>query len=91
MALSGQNHVLILELQAWAEAELTQRDKARNLLARWNLNDAFNQLSDADVTAIFPHLVKGEVVEGINALTAVVTALGDDSSGQAVNLLKLKG
>lgn len=91
MALSTQNSNFVSELMAWADTELQQRDKARNLLARWNNNDVFNALTDADVTAAFSHLVKGEVVEGINAVTAIVTALGDDTSGQAVNLIKLKG
>lgn len=91
MALSGQNQNLISELQGWAEAELAQRDRAKNILMRWNQNGVFDALTDVDVTAIFPHLDKSEVANGINALTAVVTALGDDSSGQATNLAKLKG
>ena len=91
MALSAQNSNLISEMMNWAEIELAQRDKARNILARWNQNDVFNTLTDVDVTAVFPHLDKSEVAEGINAITAVNTALGDDVSGQAVNLIKLKG
>jgi hypothetical protein len=91
MALSDQNQNLIQEMMNWAEIELAQRDKARNLLARWNQNDVFNTLTDNDVTDKFPHLDKSEVAEGINAITAVTTALGDDVSGQAVNLIKLKG
>lgn len=91
MALSAQNSNLISEMMNWAEVELAQLDKAHNLLARWNQNDVFNILTDPDVEAVFPHLTKSEIVEAINAITAVSTALGDFTSGQAVNLIKLKG
>lgn len=91
MALTAQDSNLISEMMNWAETELAQLDKARNILARWNQNGVFDRLTDNDVTGTFPHLVKGEVVEAINAITAVSTALGDFSSGQAVNLIKLKG
>lgn len=91
MALSAQNQNIISEMMNFAEAELAQLDKAHNLLARWNNNDVFNTLTDADVSALFPHLTKSEVVEAVNAITAVSNALGDFSSGQAVNLIKMKG
>lgn len=91
MALSAQNSNLISELMNWSEIELAQRDKANNLLARWNQNGTFDALTDEDVAAVFPHLTKSEVSNGINALSAVLTALGDNTSGQATNLIKLKG
>lgn len=91
MSLSVQNTNLISELLEYAETELSQRDKAQNLIARWNNNDVFNQLNDGDIQAIFSWLDKSKVSNGVNATTAILTALGDDVSGQAVNLIKLKG
>ncbi len=91
MALSAQNQNLISEMMNFSEAQLALLDKAHNLLARWNNNDVYNALTDADVTGTFPHLDKSEIVEAINAITAVSNALGDFTSGQAVNLVKMKG
>lgn len=91
MALTAQQQNLISEIQAWADTELAQLDKAQQIVARWNLNDTFNQIDDAEVTEIFAHLDKGKVTEAINAIGAVITALGDYVSGQAVNLIKMKG
>lgn len=90
-ALTAQQQNLISELETWADAELQQRSKAENIAARWNLNDVFNQIDDAGVEAVFPHLTKSKISNGINAVNAVVSALGDDVSGQAVNLIELKG
>lgn len=89
--LSAQNRNFIVDLTNWSEAMLEQRDEAAMLQARWNQNGIGAQLTDEDIQAVFPHLTAGEVTNAINAVNAVLAALGDYTSGQAVNLVKLKG
>jgi hypothetical protein len=91
MALSTQNRNLIVDMMNWAEAQIALRDTGALIVARWNQNDVLNALTDEDIAEIFPHLTKDEVANAINAINAVLTALGDNSSGQSVNLIKLKG
>lgn len=91
MALTDQQQNLVSDMMIWAEIETAQLDKAHNIVARWNLNDVFNQIDDAEVAERFPHLDKGKITEAINAIQAVRTALGDNVSGQVTNLIKLKG
>lgn len=93
MALSAQNQNLISNLQTMAADLLETQREIDLLIAQWNQNDVFNSISDADIAAIpaFAHLTKSEVANSITAITAVTTALGDLTSGQAVNLLKMKG
>lgn len=91
MALSVQNQNLITDEISIAADMRALQHRMVDLVARWNLNDAFTQLNDADIAALFPWLTKSEVSNGIAAFTAVTSALGDDVSGQATNLIKLKG
>lgn len=89
MAYTTQDSNWIAEEIAAAKELLELRDKIRNIVARWNNNDMFNQLQTADVEAAFPGINKAEVTAAINAFNAVITALGDDTTGQASNLFKL--
>jgi hypothetical protein len=94
MALTDQQQNLISEMMNWAEIELSQLDKARALIKRFDLNDMFNEIVANDVPLIFPHLDKGEVVSGINALKAQRDALEEDIPAVGIPediLLKLKG
>lgn len=93
MALTTQNSNFISELMQMGAALLDQQREIDLMIARWNQNDMFNTLTDQDIQAVstFAHLSKSEVSNAINAITAVTTALGNLSDGQAVNLLKLKG
>lgn len=61
--------------------------------AEWNNNDFFNQITDQDLASIsgFAHLTAAKLSNSITAITAVETALGDDVTGQLVNLIKLRG
>jgi plasmid maintenance system antidote protein VapI len=93
MALSAQNSNFISELTTKSEMILDLQREIDVLVARWNQNDMFNALTDVDIQAVaaFAHLTKSEVSNAVNAVTAVSTALGDLTTGQAVNLLKMKG
>lgn len=90
MVFTTQQANFIAELQVAAAETLTLRDKLENLAARWTQNDFFNEMDEAEVAAGTNGLTKGEIIEAINAINAVLTALGDNASGQAVNLIKLK-
>lgn len=90
MALTTQQTNFILEMQTEAAVQLASRDRQRNLVARYTQNDFANTMLDADVIAGTNGLTKQEIVDGITAFNAVLTALGDDVSGQATNLIKLK-
>jgi len=89
MAWTNQGSNFIAEQIAVAKELLALRDKMRNLVARYNNNDMANQLVSADIEAAYSGLDKAEIVAGITAFNAVLTALGDDTSGQASNLFKL--
>ena len=93
MALTVQNSNFISELTTKSEMILDLQREIDVLVARWNQNDMFNALTDVDIQAVaaFAHLTKSEVSNAVNAVTAVSTALGDLTTGQAVNLLKMKG
>jgi hypothetical protein len=93
MALTDQNSNFISNLTSLGEQLLAQQRTIDLMIAQWAQNGMFEALTDEDIQAIpaFAHLSKSEVANAINAITAVTTALGDLSTGQAVNLLKLKG
>lgn len=100
MALTGQNETIIRDLMTEAEELLRWRERAEGLIARFNLNDTYNQSSDTDVAAKFPHLTQGEIGNGINAFKVILVALGadagggtpvrNDTTGKAADLIKLK-
>ena len=93
MALSNQFQNEITRIITLAEETLRIRYDMELLIARWNQNDMFNQLNDPDIQAItgFGHLTVSEVANAISAFTSILGALGDNTSGQAVNLIKMKG
>lgn len=91
MALTTQEDKFIQDLTAKALEVRNMQLSFDTLVARWNLNDFFNQLDDADIAVNYPHLDKSKLANCINALLAVDTALGDDVSGQTTNLIKMQG
>lgn len=93
MALSVQNQNFISECMQNVSLALGLRDTLIDMVARWNLNDISNELTDGDIEVIakFSHLKKNDVISCITAFQAILTALGDNSSGQSVNLIKMKG
>ena len=93
MALSNQFQNEIVRIITLAEVTLSIRQDMQLLVARWNQNDMFNQLNDPDIQAItgFGHLTTSEIANAIGAFTGILESLGDNTSGQAVNLIKMKG
>lgn len=89
MAWTKQDSNWVSEEIALAKDTPAIRDRWRNIVARWNNNDMFNQLETEDIEAAYPGINKAEVTAAINAFTAVINALGDDTTGQASNLFKL--
>ncbi len=90
MALTTQFSDHISRKKAFAEQAIALRDALVQHAAEWNQNDMFNLLNDSDIAGVFPSLTKSEVSNAQTALDAIVTALGDYSSGQSVNLIKLR-
>lgn len=91
MPLTPQKSNFISELMNWSALELQQRAVAQDLIARWNLNAIGSGLDDVTVQAVFPHLTAQEITDAVVAAQAVLTAMGDNVSGQATNLIKMKG
>lgn len=89
MALTNQDSNFLSEMIALAKAQLELQNREQDIVARWNNNDLFNTLVSEDVEAAYPGITKAEVIAGINAFNTILTALGDDTSGQASNLFKL--
>lgn len=92
MALSSQNSNLIQECIDTSESILGLRDDLLEIVARWNLNGISTSLTDEDIAGnlAYSHLTKAEVTACITAFQAVITALGDNTSGQASNLIRMK-
>lgn len=94
MALSAQFSNEITRIMQYAEQLLALRQELQLLRTRWDQNDKYNLLLDADIQAVdalgnpkypsFQHLTKSEISNAVAAFDAVLT-------GQAVNLIKLKG
>ena len=93
MALSAQQQNFLSELQQDAENVLATRNTLREIIARWNLNEFATIFKTGDIkeNATFQHLDLDKVTNAITAFQQVLDALGDDASGQATNLIKLKG
>lgn len=90
MKLNNQDANFIAELQGWAEQMLALRGQAELLLARWFLNGTSARLTDAEIQTLFPHLTADEVTAAVDAMRTVLDALGNNVSGQAVNLIRMK-
>lgn len=94
MALSPQIQNQITELMQLSEEALDLQNRIQSAIARYNQNGLYEAVGNQDdLNAIndFKHLTQSEIGNCVNAITAVDTALGDYTSGQAVNLLKMKG
>lgn len=92
MALTKQKENFVQDVINMSN-ELLSTQKAIQLLdARWNQNTFSGiTLEELQEKAEFSHLTPDKLAGAITALNAVDTALGDDSSGQATNLIKMKG
>lgn len=91
-AVPSQTQNFISRLQALAEVLLEAQNEAKRLAAEWSQNGIEATLVANDLldNATFNHLTPTEITNGVTAIGTFDTALGDYSSGQAVNLLKLR-
>lgn len=93
MALSNQESNFISRMQQLAEETLDLRHRIQEEYALYNAEGFGESITDVDLQEVsaFKHITQSKMWNAITALTTVTTALGDDVSGQAVNLIKLKG
>lgn len=93
MAMTAQIQNIVSEIMSMSDEALDLQNREQLLRARWDQNDVFNELTDQDLLDIpsFAHLTVSEVANAMGALDDISTALGDYVSGEAVNLIKMKG
>lgn len=93
MPLTTQESNFISRLQALSLEVLDIRHRIQQEYALYNAEGFGVAITDADLQEVdaFKHLTQSKMWNTITALNAVTTALGDDVSGQAVNLIKMKG
>ena len=93
MALTNQESNFISRITTIAAQTLELREQMKEEIALYNAEGFGESISDADLQSVaaFQHLTQSKMWNVITAFNAVLTALGDDVSGQAVNLIKMKG
>lgn len=93
MALTAQESNFITRLQTLSDDTLDLRHRMQEEIARYNGNEFGTSITDADLQekTDFQHLTQAKMQSAITALNVVLTALGDDVSGQAINLIKMQG
>lgn len=93
MAMTAQEQNIISDIMSMSDEALDFQTRQQLLRARWDQNDVFNQVTDGELLEIgsFAHLTISEVANAMGALDDISTALGDYSTGAAVDLIKMKG
>jgi hypothetical protein len=93
MALTPQEQNFVSRLQIEAMQLLETRDRLRLEVALYNAEGFGAAITDESLAALpaLAHLTQVEVQNCLTAFGAVLTALGDDVSGQAVNLIRMRG
>lgn len=93
MAMTAQEQNIISDVMNLSQEALDLQTAIQRLRARWDQNDVFNQVTDQELgeIATFAHLTISEVANAIGALDDINTVLGDYVTGEAVNLVKMKG
>lgn len=93
MAFTAQESNFMSRIQAKAEQLLDLRDELQREIALYEAEDFGGSITDADLAGItaFAHLTQSKLWNCVGAFNAVLTALGDDETGQAVNLIKMRG
>lgn len=90
--LSNQEIHFIGDLMDIGKQMRELRNRMLELRARYDQNGFAVSIAQAHLDAYggdFEHLTTAKIVNGITANQAVIDALGDASSGQLVNLIKL--
>ncbi len=93
MALTAQESNFIGRLQQKAAALLDLRDDLQREIALYNAEGFGESITDADLQTVgdYGHLTQSKMWNCVTAFDAVLDALGDDVSGQAINLVKMRG
>lgn len=91
--MNPQEMNFVSELMQAGEDILNLRTRLQLLRSRYTLNAFDSSITDQELaeTPTFAHLTQAELVSGVSAIDAVLNALGDNISGQATNLIRLKG
>lgn len=87
MALTAQQQNEIVRYISLADELLGMADRTDRETDEWDYNDVFNQLVDADVTALFPHLTKSEVSNCVTSFKNIVIAI----AAERETLIKMRG
>lgn len=89
--MEQQDQNFVRELMDIAESVLGDRTVIENLYARWNLN-GHSAITTEQLGGIpeFAHLSQSDLANCVTALNTILTALGDNVSGQATNLIKMR-
>lgn len=93
MALTAQESNFISRIQAKAEQILDLRDDLEREIALYNAMGFGSSITDQELSEIqgFAHITQSNMWNCITAFESVLTALGDDMTGQAISLIKLRG
>ena len=93
MALTSQEQNWTSRTLDLAERALVLREDILLHRAEYDQNSISSAVTDGELLAndSFAHLTNAKLVSAVGALDTITTALGDYSTGQAVNLLKLRG
>jgi hypothetical protein len=101
MALTHQEEVWAVAAIKFSINLLKLREESEVLVAKFNTNDFFNSLENADFQAgldQIKHLTSGKTTEFVNVLKAFQKFLGagtdesparDDSNGRAAHLIRM--
>lgn len=91
--MNPQEMNFVSELMQAGEDILNLRTRLQLLRARYTLNGFDSGITDQELSGVpsFSHLTQTEMVSAVSEIDAVLNALGDNSAGQATNLIRLKG
>jgi len=93
MALTAQESNFIGRLQQKAAALLDLRDDLQREIALYNAEGFGDSITDADLQTVgdYEHITQAKMLNCVTAVNVVLLSMGDDVSGQAVNLVKMRG
>ncbi len=89
MALNSQQNNFIQNLIYLSTQLLADEQKIDLMVAEWNLN-SYGSMTNGDIQVNYPSLTISLITNAITAIEAIQSALGDKSSGQQTNLIKIQ-
>ena len=93
MSLTAQESNFIGRLQQKAAALLDLRDDLQREIALYNAEGFGQSITDVDLQMVgdYGHITQAKMLGCVTAINVVLLSMGDDVSGQAVNLVKMRG